>query len=269
MKTIDINTYSTQLQEKLTSRIEAIAGETTEFVQRSSKCLVAIQEILSELKQFVYKYEFPSRIEEVEFFKETKPAFLSQYYYYDGLIEMKLGEPIEQERVRLYYFDHLSKQQEFVKTHQDFYIYCISGSTHFDEQYFMRGKAMFKAPDIDTRFSTGYDNTLARILASHLIRGYVQKYIKLSATDAGTSPLTWTAKKADLVELIYALHKVEAFNDGKVEIKQIANLFETLFNVSLGNFYRHFQEIGLRKGSRTTFIGQMKDKLEQRLDEKL
>ncbi|NOT77003.1 MAG: hypothetical protein HOP08_18930 [Cyclobacteriaceae bacterium] len=269
MKTIDINAYSSQLQDKLNSKIENIAGENADFIQRSSKSLVAIQEVLSDMKEFVYKYEFQSAIEEVAFFKETKPGFLSQYYYYDGLIDLKLSEPVDHERLKFHYFDQLSKQQEFVKAHQEFYIYCVSGSTHFDEQYFTRGKAIFKAPDIDTRFSTGYDNTLARILASHLIRGRVEKLIKGLVNEPGISPLKWTAKKADLVELIYALHKVEAFNDGKVEIKQIANLFENLFNVSLGNFYRHFQEIGLRKGGRTTFIDLLKEKLEQRLDEKL
>ena len=269
MKTIDINTYSQQLQDKLNSMIEVIARENAEFVPRSSKCLAAVQEVLSDMKQFVYKYEFQSQIEEVEFFKETKPAFLSQYYYYDSLIDMKLSEPVDHERLKFHYFDQLSKQQEFVKAHQEFYIYCVSGSTHFDEQYFTRGKAIFRAPDIDTRFSTGYDNTLARILASHLIRGRVEKLIKRLVDDSGISPLKWTAKKADLVELIYALHKVEAFNDGKVEIKQIANLLENLFNVTLGNFYRHFQEISLRKGGRTTFIDRLKDKLEQRLNEKL
>ncbi|MBS1544176.1 MAG: RteC domain-containing protein [Bacteroidetes bacterium] len=269
MKTIDINTYSTQLQDKLRSRIEAIAGETTEFVPRSSKCLVAIQEVLTDLKQFVYKYEFQSRMEEVEFFKDTKPTFLSQYYYYDSLVTMKISEPVDQDRIRFHYIDELGKQQEFVRANQDFYIYCVSGATHFDEQYFTRGKSLFKAPDLDTRFSTGHDNILARILANHMIRAYVDKYIKQSTTDPGISSLKWTAKKADLVELIYALHEVKVFNDGKVDIKQIANLFENLFNVSLGNFYRHFQEIGLRKGGRTNFIDHLKNKLEQRLDENL
>jgi len=82
----------------------------------------------------------------------------------------------------------------------------------------------------------------------------------------GNSSLTWTAKKAYLVELIYALHALMR----SIMVKQnqaIANLFESLFNVSLGNFYRHFSEIGIRKSGQTNFIDQLKERLEQKMDE--
>ena len=79
--------------------------------------------------------------------------------------------------------------------------------------------------------------------------------------------LNWTGTKASLIELIYSLHGVDAINNGNVDIKQIATLFEGLFNIKLGNWYRHFQEIRLRKNGRTNFIDQMKKNLEERLDD--
>ena len=35
------------------------------------------------MKEFVGKYEFKNEAEEVSFFRETKPVFLSQFYYYN------------------------------------------------------------------------------------------------------------------------------------------------------------------------------------------
>jgi len=56
-------------------------------------------------------------------------------------------------------------------------------------------------------------------------------------------------------------------NKGNADIRQVASAFETFFNISLGNWYRQFQEIRLRKVARTNFIDQMKKWLEDRLDE--
>jgi hypothetical protein len=53
MKTTDIKTYSNQLQEKLTVKIESIAIENMEIISRSSKCLLAVNEILGELKRLI------------------------------------------------------------------------------------------------------------------------------------------------------------------------------------------------------------------------
>src|SRR6266850_3502516 len=202
--TIDIRTYSSQLQERLMARLEAISRENPEIIARSSKCLLAIKEIISDLKDFAYKYEFQSKAEETEFFKQTKPVFVSQYYYHDSLIALKINEPIaDQERVKVYYRNELRKFQAVVKANLEFYLYCLSGSTYLDEQYFTRDKTRFKAPDLDTQFSTGYDHILARILANQLIRENVERTIRnLGSEQAGNSPLTWTTKKAYLVELI-------------------------------------------------------------------
>ena len=267
MKTIDIKTYSGQLQQNLKAKLEAIGTQSAQPLARSSKCLLAVNETVSELKEFVYKYEFQNSSEEIEFFKEIKPVLISQYYYYEDLISLKVNEPLEKAVQLSAFYQTLSKSQLIIKDNIEFYTYCLSGATYMDGHYFTRNSLAFKSPDVDTRFSTGFDNILSKILAHELIRNYVDGQIRNLNAESNVSPLIWTAKKAYLVELIYALHGVEAFNNGKVELKQIATLFESLFNVTLGNFYRQFQEIGFRKGGRTTFIDQLKEKLAQRLDE--
>lgn len=268
MKTIPIKTFCNQLQESMKLKLEAVAGDN-ETISRAARSQAIVKGCIDELKSFVSAYSFQDKVEEIEFFKVLKPVIVSQYYYFEKLFSLKMNEPSAEPPVkREYYCNELNHLREYLSGHKKFYAYCLSGSTELDELYFVIRPDTFLSPDSDARFSTGYDRVLARILANQLIREHVEKTMQnLNSNPLRDSPLTWTTKKTYLVELIYALHEVEAFNNGKAEIKQIANLFESLFNVSLGNFYRHFTEIGIRKTGRTNFIDQLKEKLEKRLDE--
>lgn len=51
------------------------------------------------------------------------------------------------------------------------------------------------------------------------------------------------------------------------DLKQIATYFESVFNVSLGDYYRTFLEIRIRKSGRTNFIDDIKQKLIARIQE--
>jgi hypothetical protein len=80
-----------------------------------------------------------------------------------------------------------------------------------------------------------------------------------------SSRLFWTGNKTELIELIYALQNSGAINSGTADIKEMASLFEQIFNIDLGNYYHTFIEIRARKGSKTKFI----DKLEEALLKKI
>ena len=271
MKTIDIKTFSDQLHEDMKTQLETIAQENQEIITRASKSLTLIKSCLNKLRDFVYQYQFQDKKEEIEFFKEIKPVFASQYYYYDRIISMKVNEPFGGlDALKSFYFLQLEQLQKFVKHNQEFYRYCLSNSTHFDDKYFTREDSPLKGFDVDIRFSTGFDTVLALILACQMLKDHLIDLIKkLSSEFSEISPslLAWTGTKSDLVELIYALQSSEAINNGKADIRQIAQSFEAIFNISLGNYYRRFQEIRLRKNGKTNFLDQMKEKLEQRLDD--
>jgi hypothetical protein len=61
------------------------------------------------------------------------------------------------------------------------------------------------------------------------------------------SNLTWTGNKVDAIETVYALHASGVFNDGKADIKDVAQEFQIAFNIDLGDYYRAFLEIKSRK----------------------
>jgi len=76
--------------------------------------------------------------------------------------------------------------------------------------------------------------------------------------------LQWTAKKTDLIELLYALHDAGCFNSGKVSLNQIATNFEKAFNCDLSHFSRDFNEMRIRL-DKTPFIDKLKNCLTDRM----
>ncbi|RUT79057.1 hypothetical protein DLK05_05665 [Ancylomarina longa] len=79
--------------------------------------------------------------------------------------------------------------------------------------------------------------------------------------------LNWTESKAALVELIYALHSSHSINEGRVDIKTIAELFESMFSIELGDVYHTFSEVRNRKIEQTKFIDLLKDSLLAKMKE--
>ncbi len=94
------------------------------------------------------------------------------------------------------------------------------------------------------------------------------KYDKtIGHTSENNQKVSWTGSKASRIELLYALQSSGSCNDGTIDIKRLATHLETLFSIDLGNYYRVFQEIRIRKISRTTFLDQLKDRLIKRMDD--
>ncbi len=271
MKTQDIKTLSDELHQSMKEQLEAIALENQDVTTKASKSLLIIKSGLSKLKTFVHQYQFNEKQEEIEFFKEIKPIYASQYYYYERILSLKIDEPIgNHEELLDFYHGELNHIQDFIRQYREFHQYCLTNSTHLDEHYFTREHNSTQSPDVDVKFSTGYDTILAILLANRMLKDYLLSAIKkigVEADGGSQSLLTWTGPKTALIELIYALQSVEAFNNGKADIKLIASSFESLFNTSLGNYYRVFQEIRIRKNGKTNFLDQLKNKFIQRMDE--
>lgn len=77
--------------------------------------------------------------------------------------------------------------------------------------------------------------------------------------------LTWMAKHADIVELIYALHHCRCFGDTK--LKSIVAVFEKSFNIEIKNFSHTFGRIRIRKNDRCTFLSKLLNELNGLMEE--
>ncbi len=95
----------------------------------------------------------------------------------------------------------------------------------------------------------------------------IQRDLSAGVNLALQSSINWTGSKVSLVELLYALQSAGSCNNGNIDLKQLAKHFECIFNIDLGNYYRVFQEMRIRKINRTTFLDHLKTRLVQRMDE--
>ena len=266
----DIKSFAEELLAGLNVQLELLANDSLDLIETANRALLVIKPVIQELRKFVLAYEFIDIEEEITFFKDIKPLFTSKYYFYNKLLSLKISEPYEpNEPLKEYYTEQLKLLQEVVKENYDFHFYYLSGATYHDCVYFTRGNDNLASIEYDVKFSTGYDLLVAKMLANQLFKEHLLSTMRDLDNDFSKNcpSLNWTGTKASLIELIYSLHGVDAINNGNVDIKQIATLFEGLFNIKLGNWYRHFQEIRLRKNGRTNFIDQMKKNLEERLDD--
>jgi hypothetical protein len=230
-----------------------------------------LRSILNELHDKVSEFEFAHKAEEIEFFKTIKPVFMSQYLFHKKIFAIRLLSSfqlpaMQKERI----MKALEDEQSFIRKNYEFYVYCMSNSTHLDAQYFTRNRDKLD-PTNDPRFSTTHDRKLSRFIAGELLKEVLVNQLKeLEKESMGAVPtLLWTASKTDLTELIYALQVTGVFNDGSADLKQVATAFEALFHINLGDYYRTFQAIQVRKNNQVSFITKLKERLQSKLDEKI
>ncbi|HBL79765.1 MAG TPA: tetracycline regulation of excision, RteC, partial [Aequorivita sp.] len=199
------------------------------------------------------------------------------------LFNIESKRPRSSSKFQIKYLNNqIDKLQVFFNDNLEFYHYYRRGATSLDEQYFVRGKSDLRSTTdffnfyIDEKFSTCQDGTVAAIMAYDMLIVYLQQEIEKlenykdnQNTNLMKQPsrIFWTGNKTDLIELIYALQSSGAINSGSADIKEMATLFEQIFNIDLGNYYHTFIEIRARKGSRTKFLDRLQESLLKRFEE--
>jgi hypothetical protein len=172
-----------------------------------------------------------------------------------------------------YFNKELSKLKRFFDNNMAFYSYYRTDSTYLDHTYFVRGKHNVQLSldtfyfETDHSFSTSHDYKVAKIIANDLIQDYLEDQLSKTATSDKPTTLHWTGSKTALTELIYALHSQGIFNNANADIKPIVKVFESTFNVDLGDFYHTFLELKSRKMNRTKFLDSLKESLIKKMDE--
>ncbi|MBP4139189.1 RteC domain-containing protein [Flavobacterium geliluteum] len=248
------------------------------------KCEKAIEISINskeKLRVLIQKTNFKSDEEEIQFFKEIKPQFTSKVIYYNTIFNIEMKKPNGGTRVlKKYYNNELIKLKAFFDNELDFYKYYRSGNIYLDYKYFLRGKFDIKLSldsyyfEADKTFATSHDFKVAKILANDLIQLYLEnQLIMIENKDNNEKSqhkpnvkITWTAPKVSLTELLYALHSQGVFNNGAVDLKDIAEYFEHIFEIDLGQYRRTFLEIRTRKTDRTKFITSLNETLIKRMD---
>lgn len=279
---MSLHEFTSALYDKMDKRLSEINSNEIDVVQRFKASSSAILQVMSTLKEYITNYKFTDKADEINFFKNIKPRFLSNLIYYRKAFEMQSHLPLSSvEDETNFYLKELNKISEYQKDNKEFLSYYRANSTFFDEVYFIRKEPdswlllNFDCFETDLNFTTFYDLKISKIIAfeslSEFIKDSINKIEARNDLKRNRNPdilkLKWTASKVSLIELLYALQSSGSFNNGSIDLKNLAIDLENLFNIDLGNYYRVFQEIRLRKRSRTTFLDQLKDQLTKRMDD--
>ena len=276
-----MNSKATQLLSKLNEQLNFTDLEIDDPIQRSESAINIIINSIEKLKIIFEKEKVKSQEIEIDFFKNIKPRFTSKLIYYNAVFKIETKKPHGGERIlKKYLNNELDKLKRYFDNNLDFYKYYRTGSNYLDHKYFTRGKFDIKLTldsfyfEVDHTFSTSHDYKVAKIMAHDLIQVYLEDKLlilenKEPKEKSQVNPKvkqTWTGSKVALIEILYALHTEGVFNNGASDLKDIAEYFENVFNIDLGQYHRAFLEIRMRKSDQTKFLNSLKEKLVKRME---
>ncbi len=254
-----------------------------DIIETSLSMVHRLQTVLSDLRTKIQTYVFPTKEDEILFFKVQKPEILGRLLFFYKIYRIETQCPNgSDEVIKGYISRELDNLTYFFNRNLDFYQYYRFHSTLYDEYYVVRGKfdlrlctdsAQF---DKDPNFSTGYDYKVAKIIANEMLRIYLNKRLVKLETNTQVEdnlqkclkyPFRFTGKKVFLIELGYSLVSSGDINNGNVEIKEMMNFLGTVFQVELGDYYAAYIAMKERKKDRTAYLSRLQESLVKRMDE--
>lgn len=277
-----MNQKINQLLEDLNEQLNFLNLEIDDNLVRCEKAIEITLKSVQKLKMLFLKENFKSIDKEIDFFKNIKPKFTSKLIYYNLIYKIEAQIPYGGERVlKKYLNNELDKIKRYFYNNHEFNKYHRTGGTYLDTKYFVRGSIDIKLAvdsfyfEVDHNFATSHDFKLAKIQAHDLVQVYLEdrlrgvdyKIQKEKNQITNNSKLAWTGSKVALIELVYALHSEKVLNNGVSDIKETAEYFERIFNIDLGDYYRTFLELRMRKATRTKFLNSLTDSLNRKMDE--
>ena len=275
-----------ELANNILAQIEVDISEIDlygyDIIETSLSMVHKLQTVLDELRVKIQTYIFPTKEDEILFFKTKKPELLGRLLFFYKIYKIETQCPNgSNDVIRSYINSELDNLTYFFNRNLDFYQYYRSHSTVYDEYYFIRGKADLRLCtdsaqfDKDPTFSTGYDYKVAKIIANEMLRIYLNKRIVKLETDNQIEDsmqrlnkynFRFTGKKVFLIELGYSLVSSGDINNGNVEIKEMMNFLSTIFHIDLGDYYASYIAMKERK-DRTAYLHHLIDCLTKRMNE--
>src|SRR5690554_5134678 len=265
---------------------DKILSQSKRLIDEAYEMTLYLQDLLFTVKKDIIDEGFKSEAEEIQFFRTIKPQILGKLIYYNKVYRIETSCPVNNGEMYYGYFSTqlANLKREYIEhiCNSDFYRYYRSGRTDRDHMYFKRGNINYHDGlnsivfEIDPEFSTFYDYKAARIISNELLYTYLSTKISpdenpdLIVQKQGSSKdIFWTESKNALIELIYALYASTAISHGKIGIRKISLMFQILFGISVGDVHHAFHRMKTRSGSRTAFLDQLKNSLEEYMDKDL
>lgn len=269
-----------QIIQKFKQQVESLQQKTLNSNSLALKGLSLSNHTLTQLKKWIQVNNFQSISEEIHFFKDLKPVPMAYFIFFTEMRMCELRKPKAGLQFQTAFLKkELKKINKFFYRHSEFSHYMESGQSYLDQQFFSKNKhsSAILRPLLNytqfSEFETSHDLLWAKIKAMHQLIDHIRASLeKLEKGEPHTSQmkvsnLKWTASKAAMTELVYALYSARAVNSGEADLKEIARAFQNIFQIDLGDLYHTYTEIRARKIQLTKFIDHLKIALEQRMYE--
>jgi RteC protein len=284
-----MNQHAEKIYEELLIGLEALDQNPSEKRIAPDPRLQLLTNAIEQLKQKLKTHEFANDDEEIYFFKNILPRFLSLYIYYTEKIFIECSERTGTQKSKEAFLEHLfEKIDYFFKTNDEFFNYYRFEKTRFDKFYFLRNRTLedenpgLPLVMMDLSFCTIHSWKLSMIIAYTRLEKEIQfKSFEQTIGAPALVPgalnensakqenirLEWTDPNMGLVELIYSLKEKGAFNHGKADLKSIAKCFEQSFGVKFSNLSKSFQDLLSRKKSYSSYLDKLREELNRGIDE--
>ena len=274
--------YINNIKDKLFEELKRLEVDKLLILKQAEQSIYLINQSLIELKEHVRKNKFPSQSDEILFFKELKPSIYSKLIYNIKVFNIESKRPNGSDKSqKKYLVNELNKLEKYFSENLEFYQYMRNNMVFLDDKYFVRGKLDIRLHvdtfiyDADQDFSTSHDYKASKILANDLLSVYLKselsvlerkEYVTNKNISIPKGKYTWTDSKIALTEFIYAIHSVRSINCGNIDIKELASLMESFFNIDLGDYYRDYLQIKGRQHP-TKYLDSLKAALIKRMEE--
>lgn len=264
-----------KLKVMLYQDLEFVEKENIEPIKKAENSIMVIDQSTRSLKALIAGEPFECAADEIYFFKEVKPLFISKFIYYSVILNVESLKPETGNKgQKKYYENELEKLMHFYDENADFCSYYNRNATYLDQKYFIRNsfdlkmKLSPKLYNFDENFTTSHDHLVAEILAGKLLKEYFNNMIlafSKNSTEINEPflPLVWSSSKVGFVELIYGLYQMRCFNGGNIELSEVMRFFEKSFTIELGNYHKTIFEIRNRKNGSTKFLQLLQENLNQ------
>ncbi|WP_319232006.1 RteC domain-containing protein [Draconibacterium orientale] len=260
--------------EQLEETLSQLKTQTQDFVELTEKAMGLCDSVMMKFRESVLRNGFNCEEEEIYFFKHVKPKVENKFIFYTELFKLEANRPEGGKKIQLKYLrNEIKNLCAFQKENKELYYYIKRNKVQSDRIYFLRGNLDSRIHEdntschTDPNFSTGYDRTLARIMAYKQLGKYISNEIeKLKGNQEFVSDLYWTDSNIDALELVYALSLSNAINHGKASRIDIARAFEKMFNIKFKDIYGTFK--GMRgRSEQISFLKHLIEVLQKRMDD--
>jgi hypothetical protein len=275
--------YLINKKTELEAVLERMGKEMVKTQEYHRQALTVAVSTFTEVNSYVESTSFPNAESEIYYFKNACPYLLSEIFYHQlSLSYFTKKEQFTTARaLKQFCKGKIRSIKEHFETYHDILCYCASGHSNRDSEFFLQKSSpnpiLFDESllFLGSTPLSGYSIILGRSMAYYRMKKMFRNDMQKSSIDPKSTEsvpsrktvfsLDWTAQKVNLVELAYALHAENCFNQGECDIAQIMKYLEQVFNVSVGNFYDTYSDIRARKCP-TQFLSRLQEKLTQKIN---